>query len=305
MAKELALIGRQLIHTYPYVVHFNGSDRERIAKNAKPWMQRFMLDRDLSPTTSEVRVTRIWSPDAEEAKRLAETFDIPRICATADEALDGADGAMVMDEVIESRTALVENALERGISVFADKVLSADPQKTCELIELAERKGCRVRSWSQLYFLPALAPVRQAGGGGVGFLDYQMEMKILPMYGIHPVSMLQGAFSSPAKSYRPLLEGNGRGGLVELEDGTRIFVYVGADVPFRGRLYYETKDSALRADEPDDWACFERAAKALVELFSGRSPAPGPGPEEMRQAARFLEILIQGGSDGRVVPLGG
>jgi len=303
MPKQIAVVGQHLIHTYPYLVHFNGSDRERIGKNAKPWMQRFMLDRDLRPATSEVRVTRIWSADTDEARKVAETFDISRVCATAEEALDGADGAMVMDEVIESRSALVEMALRRGVHVFADKVLSSDERRTDELLELAERVGRRVRGWSQLYFLPCLEQARAAGGGGVGFLNFHMEMNILPMYGIHPVSMLQSAFPARVRQYRPLMDGDSRCGLVEHEDGTCVFIYVGLDVPFRGRLDYCTKEREVIANQPDDWACFERGAKALVELFTDRSPVPGPGPEEMREAVRLIAAMVRGGRDGRPVQI--
>ena len=304
MTKEVALIGEQLIHTYPYIVHFNGSDRDRIEKNAKAWMQRFMLDHDLSAKSGEVRVTRIWSPDAEEVGRLAETFGIEKVCASAEEAVNGADGVLVMDEIIESRTALIEKCLRAGLTVFADKVLSTDASRTAELLALADEKKARARSWSQLYFLPDLRKVREAPPGGVGFLNYQLGLDILPAYGIHPISMLQGAFDSHMKNYRPLSDADTRSGLLEFENDTRIFLYVGTDIPFRGRLYYCAGDQEIIANQADDWACFENAATALIDLFAGRSMVSGPGLGEMNQATRLIEVMLRGGSDGKAIPLG-
>lgn len=36
--KKLAMIGTQIIHTYPYLAYFNGFVPELVQKNAKPWM---------------------------------------------------------------------------------------------------------------------------------------------------------------------------------------------------------------------------------------------------------------------------
>ena len=303
MVSEIALVGHELIHTYPYIVHLNGSTREKIDKNAKPWMKRFMLEQDLTPKTDELRVTRIWSPDDEENKKLAETFSIDSICGSVEEALDGAQCAMVMDENNESRTVLIKACIEAGLSVFATKVLSTEPAKVDELFQAAKKKNVRVHGWSQLYFDPGIQRIRDLPGGGVAFLSFGLPMKKLSIYGIHMISMVQGAFKARMKSYRPLTAGEDRSGLIELDDGTRIFLYMGENVSSRSRLYYNEKDHEAIFDDRDEWSCFSTAANAVMALFTGKD-VPGPGPAEMKDAAMMLECLIDEKADGQPVPLG-
>lgn len=303
MPLEIALVGQQIIHAYPLVPRFNGCDLAKVEQFGRGWAQKAGLDTCVSPLADDIRVTRVWSPDTEEAQHLSEALFIKRICRSLEEALDGAHGVLVMDEAIESRTALVEQCLHMGLTVFADKVLSVDPGKTDQLLALAQTRNTRVRSWSQLFFHPDLARVRQAPPGGVAFLNFQMKADILSLYGIHVISMLQGAFAGRARAYRPLADGECREGLVELDDGSRVFLHVGPNLPFRGRLYYCAPDCEVIVNRNDDAACFENAACALMALFTGQDTPAGPGVEEMSEASRLLACIVRGGSDGRPVSI--
>ena len=301
MGRRIALIGQQLIHTYPYLAYLNGSTAQKIAAHAKPWMKAFLLEQDLSPQTDELRVTRIWSPDAEEVGRLVETFGIEQVCDSPEQAIDGADGAMVLDEVLDSRTPLTELCLRAGVPVFVDKVLAGSAERTAALIALAAQKDVRIGAWSQLYFHPDLPQVRGAGPGGVGFINMRMAMDILPKYGIHPVSILQGAFAGRMVRYWPQPSGSGRAGMIEYHDGTRVFLYVGEDVPADWRLYYLTQDEEIIINRQDHGACFRRAAKALAAFLTGVAQIDAPDTERMNEASRLVECLTH--SDGMTGPV--
>lgn len=302
--KRIALVGQQLIHTYPLIPSFNGCDLAKAQEYSPTWTKNAQLSQRTEPLTDNVRVTRVWSPDRDEAVRLSEALRIDTVCDSLEQALDGADGAMIMDEVVESRMQLVETCLRAGLPLFADKVLSLDSGKTAELIALAREKGVAARSWSQLYFHPDLALVRQAPPGGVGFLNFQMGVDILAMYGIHIVSMLQGAFAARIKTWRPLSDGDQRTGMVILEDGTQVMLHVSARLPFRGRLYYCAGESEVIVNRNDDAACFQNAAKALVALFTDPDNIPGPDAQTMRKASSLLGYIVQGGKDGDEKPVG-
>ena len=301
--KQIALVGQQLIHTYPLIPSFNGCNLAKATEYSPAWTEKARLAERTEPLSDRVRVTRVWSPDRDEAARLSEALRIDTVCGSLEQALDGVDGVMVMDEVVESRTELVETCLRAGLPLFADKVFSLDPRKTAELIALAGERGVAARSWSQLYFHPDLAEVRQAPAGGVGFLNFQMGVDILAMYGIHIVSMLQGAFAAPVKAWRPLSDGDHGTGMAILEDGTQILLHVSAELPFRGRLYYCAGESEVIVNRGDDAACFQSAAKALIALFTAPDNIPGPDARTMREASSLLAYIVQGGRDGVEKPV--
>ena len=295
MARELALIGEKLIHTYPLIPRFNGCNMAKAAEYAGAWVKNTELASHTEAPAHDLRVTRMWSPDQEEMGRLRETLNIATICATVEEAIDGADGVLIMDEIIESRTALIEQCLNAGLPVYADKILAMDPAKTESLIALAESKNAAVRSWSQLVFHPGLENVRSAPPGGVAFLNFNMSADILSMYGIHIVAMLQGAFASPVAEYQPMDDPKGRAGRVLLEDGTRVFLYIGEDLPWRGRLYYcASEETEVIVNDNRDAACFDAAAAAIASLFTdGRTPDM-TDYAHMVEASRLVECIVTG-----------
>lgn len=298
--KQIAVVGQQLIHTYPYIANFNGCDFEKLEAYGKPWMVNMMRDKDLSPVVKDMRITRIWSPDNDEAGRVADACTIDKVCASLDEAIAGADGAIVLDEVLDSRTDIVEICLNAGLDVFADKVIAVDPEKTESLLALAEEKGAVVRSWSQMFFVEQVGEIRQMAPGGVAWLACRLGMEKVQAYGIHPISMLQAAFPGRVATYRPLCDGDVRSALLELESGTRIFLHTGPDVTFFMHLCYSNKDKTMLVKGETTYAVFQAAALAIVAAFE-RRPYDAPGPTEMREATRLLDCIVRGGSAGKEI----
>ena len=78
----------------------------------------------------------------------------------------------------------------------------------------------------------------------------------------------------------------------------QVFLHVGPNIPFRGRLYYCAGENEVIVNRNDDAACFQSAAEAIIAMFMDAETVPGPGPAEMVQASRLLECLVRGGSDG-------
>ena len=301
--KQLAIVGKQLIHTYPYVVHFNGADRDLLRRHAKPWMWECLKDRDLSPITDAMRVTRIWSPDSELVAGLAETCGIDRICSSVDEAIDGADGVMVMDEDMTSRLDIIERCVRQPVTVFADKIISLDVGKTEQVLALAESNGVKVRSWSQLYFAGGLEEIRSMAAGGVYFLCFRLEMQMLAQYAIHPLCILQSAFDSRITACRPLSDDQERVIMLELANGTRVLLNVGPGAPAGASLCYANRDRFAMAGDADKGDMFADASAAMMDLFQGNARTR-PGTIEMLEACRMVECIVRGGTDGKRVLLG-
>jgi len=304
--KEIALVGSQLIHEDPYLVYFNGTERALLERYGKKWMAAFLLRRgDLAPRTHEVRVTRVWSPQTEAAQRVASAFQV-KVCASLQESLDGADGAMVMDEDVVSRSHLVEQCLGRGLRVFADKMLSDDPSRTHALVKRARASGGDVRAWSQAYFYVENEQVRALGPCGSGWLSAHYDAQYALTYGPHAVSMLQGAFRLRLVAYETLrCTTDERMGLLTLEGDTRIVTQFATALSSEVILAYRTcaKGAAgavlLRDRACDHGASFERSAQAMLDFFMGR-PCPVT-IEDVLEHSRIMRHLF-GGGDGEIPP---
>ena len=297
---KIAAIGKVIIHTYPYFTDINGCEKDMLQRNCKPWMLKFMLDQDLSSKTDAMRITRVWSEDDEENQRLAETFAIENICASADEAIDAADGVMILDEDVPSRSALIEKCINAGVDCWADKLISEDMEDAKRLVQLAEQQNVRVRTWGQLYWCTQWETVREAPRPGAGLLTYAVGPDAMDTHCVHPIFILQAAFGR-LQSYRPLSDGEARTALLKTEDGTQVFMHLTANAPYGGRIDYVTKEGAVVAQDADMAGAFENSARAVVDFFSGGSPAYGT--EAMVEAVRLYECIMRGGSDGKEISL--
>ena len=70
---RIGMVGKVLIHNYPYGAYFNGTDEEKLqARCSKAWMLAFVQGRHPDPVARNSRITHVWAGVRDEAERIAD-----------------------------------------------------------------------------------------------------------------------------------------------------------------------------------------------------------------------------------------
>ncbi len=292
--KTVGMVGSQLIHTYAYAMQFKKPDIEaaRRGKTVPAWQLAMMeAAPDLKPL-SGAKLTHVAGGLAGVPEDMAATFDL-KVGKTTDEVIEACDLIMVMDEIVESRTALVRKALEAGKPVFADKALSTKQSVTEELAALARSKGVGVASWSQQGYCPEYDVLKDLPPGGVALVSFRMTSDILIKYGIHLISTVQACFPGPYKRAELLTDGDTRLLLLENEQGTKIVAGAGEAFPAgMSRVDYCVNGQPVVVETADRVGAFRRAATDVIGLLDGKTPRFSPG--DMIEASGLIELISEG-----------
>ncbi|NOZ19467.1 MAG: Gfo/Idh/MocA family oxidoreductase [Planctomycetes bacterium] len=288
--KNIAMIGTQIIHTYPYLAYFNGFDPERVQKNAKAWMAKMLEGKPNDPKSGAVRITHVWTGEDDEAKRLAESCAIENIADSPDAFVDDVDGVMVMDEEIDQRAGLIRPFIEAGKAVFVDKTLSLDPSVTEELLSLSKDTGAQIAAYSQLRFGPGFEELKGMARGGVALASFRLNLDILPMYSIHLISAVHGIFGTGIQTLRKLDCPNGVEVRATYGDGTRVVMQLGPDAPAGWNICYFAKDGCALAAPGENADMFEASARAIEKmLVEGEPPV---STEEISEASKLVNFIV-------------
>ena len=69
---RLGMVGKVLIHNYPYGAYFNGTDAELLEERCtKRWMLELIRGRFAEPAAKGSRITHVWAGDRSEAEAIA------------------------------------------------------------------------------------------------------------------------------------------------------------------------------------------------------------------------------------------
>ncbi len=289
---RIGMIGKVLIHNYPYAAYFNGADDERLeALCTKTWMLPFVKGRYPQPATEVGRITCVWAGVREEAEAIAGSCRIERVCDTADEALESVDAALVLDEDAEFRTRMIERCIDAGKPVFADKVLALSAAKANELIAKARERGVAIAAWSQLLFAPEAEALRGAQGGA-GLVTVHMKKDIINKYGVHLVCGAFGAFGcEPTRVARPDFGPDAAPAvLMTYADGKTVLARAGEDVPGTAQIAYLAKGcDPVVVRLADTGAMFHRSAEAIARMLeTGEQPVSSEGLSRIAEACAIL-----------------
>jgi len=289
---KLGMVGKTLIHNYPYAAYFNGAHDDKLEELCtKAWMLQFTKGRHPEPAARRSRITHVWAGVREEAEAIAGSCRIPNVCDSADEVIGSVDGVLILDEEIDFRTETIEKCLNAGKSIFVDKVMSLSVDKTRELVALAQSQGVQVAAWSQLLYAAEAEPF-QGVEAGAGIVTYNLSRDIVDKYGIHLVSTAFGAFgcdpvhmakADPGPPSAPAI-------VLTYEDGKTVLLRAGQDVPPRGNVAYFAKGrDVMTAQFGDMGAMFDGSAAALAAMFEqGEPPVPPAALVRMAEACALL-----------------
>lgn len=289
---RIGMVGKVLIHNYPYGAYFNGTDEEKLqARCSKAWMLAFVQGRHPDPVARNSRITHVWAGVRDEAERIADSCRIPTVCDTLDEVLGNVDGVLILDEDVEFRSATIERCLRAGKSVFVDKVLALSVDRTRALVQLAQENGVHIAAWSQTLFAAEAAALGDTAGG-VGLVTFKLARDNVSGYGIHLVSAAFAAFGVDPVHMARIDSGPDGMPMVALTyaDGKNVILRAGPDLPPRGHVaYYAAPGRCLHAELNDYGAMFDASAAALAAMFEdGVPPVPPEAIVRMSEAVALL-----------------
>jgi len=291
---KLGMVGKTLIHNYPYGAYFNGADDERLEELCtKAWMLQFTKGRHPEPAAEGSRITQVWAGVREEAEAIAGSCRIENVCDCLEDVIDNVDGVLVLDEEIDFRTETIEKCLNAGKSVYVDKVMSLCVGKTRELVALAQEKGVQIAAWSQLLYSVEADPFKDAEGGA-GLVTFNLSREIVDKYGIHLVCSAFAAFGcEPVHMAKADTGPSGEPAIVlTYADGKNVLLRAGQDLPPRGSIAYFGKGrDPLTVQLADMGAMFDGSAEALVAMFEeGKPPV---APESLVRMAEACALLCE------------
>lgn len=153
-----------------------------------------------APFAHIAQVCSIWGLDDAQTRSKAAANGIGRVAKTAEEALDGADLAMVIGRFADSHFDPAMMALKCGVPTFVDKPFTDNSTRARALIGFARDRGVALCSSSPLRFAKELAGMRKAGSAPATFLSFapatctdlgpDPRLNSAFFYGIHALEIL-------------------------------------------------------------------------------------------------------------------
>ena len=181
-------------HGTAFATTFNGWDEAK----AKEFQGTFVRSQR---RLDAARVTRIWDSMPEPAKRLADACGIEKVCATPEEACDGVDAVLLIDDGSAEQWKYAAHPLKKGVPVFCDKPLAMTARQAQETAKLARSTGTKFMSSSSLRFVPDIVKLRtEVAQIGPVYLASAACGNELVYYGIHALSMVYAVLGGGAVS---------------------------------------------------------------------------------------------------------
>jgi predicted dehydrogenase len=147
------------------------------------------------------RVVRVWDPQREWAQKLADICGIERACATPEEACEGVDAVLLVDDGSGEQWRYAEHPLQKGVPVFCDKPLAMTAKDAQAIARLARSTKTKFMSASSLRFVPDIVKLREELPrlGNVHLASVVCGNELI-YYGLHALSMAYAVLGAGAVS---------------------------------------------------------------------------------------------------------
>jgi predicted dehydrogenase len=182
-------------HGTAFASTFNGFDD---AKVKALWPGTFVRSQR---RLEGARVVRVWDPQREWAQKLADICGIERACATPEEACEGVDAVLLVDDGSGEQWRYAEHPLHKGVPVFCDKPLAMTAKDAQAIARLARSTKTKFMSASSLRFVPDIVKLREELPrlGNVHLASVVCGNELI-YYGIHALSMAYAVLGAGAVS---------------------------------------------------------------------------------------------------------
>lgn len=182
-------------HGTAFATTFNGFDD---AKVRALWQGTFVRAQRRLDTA---KVVRVWDPQKEWAKKLADICGIDRVCDSPEEACDGVDAVLIVDDGSGAQSKYARHPLKKGVPVFCDKPLAMTAKEAQSVAKLARSTKTKFMSSSSLRFVPDIVKLREdlPKLGNVHLATVACGNELV-YYGIHALSMAYAVLGAGAVS---------------------------------------------------------------------------------------------------------
>lgn len=181
-------------HGTAFATTFNGWDEAK----AKQWTGTFVRS---GRKLEGAHVVKVWDPDQESARALADICGIETVAATAEDACAGVDAVLIIDDGSGAQWKYAEHPLRKNIPVFCDKPLAMTAREAQAIAKLSRETKTPFMSCSSLRFVPDIVKLRaelpQLGAVHLASAACGNE---LVYYGIHALSMIYAVLGKGAVS---------------------------------------------------------------------------------------------------------
>lgn len=181
-------------HGTAFATTFNGWDEAK----AKECQGTFVRS---GKRIEGARVVRIWDPLRDAAERLAAATSIEKVCSSPEEACEGVDAVLLIDDGSGEQWKHAAHPLRKGVPVFCDKPLAMTAKLARETATLARSTKTKFMSASSLRFVPDIVKLRgELAQIGPVHLASAACGNELVYYGIHALSMIYAVLGGGAVS---------------------------------------------------------------------------------------------------------
>jgi len=167
-----------------------------------------------APFHGVAEICALYGEDRREAELKAATLGIPFVANSAEEAVAGANLAMVVGRFADSHVGHAMTALARGIPTFVDKPFAASGEEARKLVEFAIRHRTPLCSCSPLRFAREVVGLRDLLNGDLDWrmltvsapaeasdLGFDPRLQRVLFYGIHGAEVLMELFPTPSRDF--------------------------------------------------------------------------------------------------------
>jgi predicted dehydrogenase len=181
-------------HGTAFSTTFNGWDEEK----SKLWKGTFVRS---GRRVEGARVVKVWDPDENAARQLADICGIESVAASAEEACTGVDAVLIIDDGSGAQWKYAEHPLRKGVPTFCDKPLAMTAREAQAIAKLARETKTPFMSCSSLRFVPDIVKLRaELPQLGAVHLASAACGNDLIYYGIHALSMIYAVLGPGAVS---------------------------------------------------------------------------------------------------------
>ena len=181
-------------HGTAFATAFNGWDEEK----AKLFKGTFVRS---GRRVRGARVVKVWDPDKQAARALAEACGIEAVADTPEQCSEGVDAVLLIDDGSGAQWKYVEHPLRKGVPTFCDKPLAMTAREAASIATIVRETKTRFMSASSLRFVPDIVKLREELPQlGAVHLATAVCGNELVYYGIHALSMIYAVLGRGAIS---------------------------------------------------------------------------------------------------------
>lgn len=253
------------------------------------------------------KVVAIFGLDPKRTEEVATKTRIPKIVADPKEMLGMVDAVMVVFRHGGLHLQYAKPFIEAGIPVFVDKPLAATPKDAEALVELAERTGTPMTSFSTLRFAKGvpefIKDLETIGTLRTGIFtspaDRKSEYGGLVFYAIHGSELLLATCGAGVEEVQAAQYGNNVMAVMGHKKGMLLSLNLIASGYGFDMMAYG--DKGRKKIEVDASSCYYEGFKMFMEMLrTGKSPIPHA---EMIESVRIIDAVERSLQSGKPVKI--